>query len=215
MKKELYFCSDNIKAVSENILKKAKISSIVRPYSFFPEQSALIVLDMQEYFLNHNSHAFIPSSSAIIENINLIVKLFEEKKLPVIYTKHIDSESSGMMSKWWNGNISAEDEMSKISPQIICSNEKVITKKQYDAFYNTALEELLIQKSIKQLVITGVATNLCCENTARSAFIRGFEVMFPIDTTATYSFDFHLSSIINLSHGYSNIMLLEELSGKF
>lgn len=215
MKKELYFCSDNINAISKNILKRAKISSTVRPYSFIPEQSALIVLDMQEYFLNQNSHAFIPSSSAVIENINSIVKLYERKKLPVIYTKHIDSESSGMMSKWWNGTIKADDEMSKISPQIICSNEKVITKNQYDAFYNTALEELLIQKSVKQLVITGVATHLCCENTARSAFVRGFEVMFPIDTTATYSFDFHLSSIINLSHGYSNIMLLEELLGKF
>jgi isochorismate hydrolase len=79
LKKELYFSSNNIKAVSENILKRVKIYSTVRPYSFFPQQSALIVLDMQEYFLNPFSHAFIPSSSAIIENINLIIKLFEEK----------------------------------------------------------------------------------------------------------------------------------------
>jgi bifunctional isochorismate lyase/aryl carrier protein len=119
------------------------------------------------------------------------------------------------MSRWWNGIIRADDEMSKISSQIICDNEIVIYKNQYDAFYDTSLEKLLIQKSVKQLVITGVLTHLCCENTARSAFVRGFEVMFPVDTTATYNFDFHLSSILNLSHGYSNVMLLEELLSKF
>jgi len=76
-----------------------------------------------------------------------------------------------------------------------------VAKAQYDAFYETALENILRSSGSEQVVVTGVMTHLCVEATARSAFVRGFAVFVPADGTATYNRDFHAASLLNLSHG--------------
>ena len=52
---------------------------------------------------------------------------------------------------------------------------------------------------MRQLVVTGVLTHMCCETTARSAFCRGFEVYLAVDAMATTSEDRHLGSLVGLS----------------
>lgn len=54
-------------------------------------------------------------------------------------------------------------------------------------------------------------THLCCETTARSAFIRGFDVFFTIDGTATYNEDFHFGTLYNLAHGFAVPLLIDEI----
>jgi isochorismate hydrolase len=53
--------------------------------------------------------------------------------------------------------------------------------------------------------------HLCCETTARSAFVRGFEVFFVVDATATYNRQFHQSTLINLAHGFAIPVLTQEV----
>ena len=60
-------------------------------------------------------------------------------------------------------------------------------------------------------VISGVMTHLCCETTARAAFMRGFEVFFTVDGTATYNEALHRSSLLTLSHGFAIPVLIDEL----
>ena len=55
-------------------------------------------------------------------------------------------------------------------------------------------------------------THLCCESTARSAVVRGFEVFFLIDGTATYNQQFHFGSLYNLAHGVATQVLAQEIS---
>ena len=43
------------------------------------------------------------------------------------------------------------------------------------------------------------------------AFVRGFDVTFPFDGTATYDRDHHLASLLNLSHGFASIISMEAL----
>jgi bifunctional isochorismate lyase / aryl carrier protein len=54
-------------------------------------------------------------------------------------------------------------------------------------------------------------THLCCETTARSAFMRGFEVFFTMDGTATYNEQLHRASLLTLSHGFALPVLMDEL----
>jgi isochorismate hydrolase len=58
-------------------------------------------------------------------------------------------------------------------------------------------------------------THLCCETTARSAFVQGYNVFFPIDGTATYNEEFHFATLTNLAHGFANIVLIENLLHTF
>jgi isochorismate hydrolase len=115
------------------------------------------------------------------------------------------------MSRWWKDLITIEDPLSSIIADFDFSNRYVLRKSQYDAFFQTDLEDNLNRKGISQLVVTGVMTHLCCETTARSAFVRGFEVFFIIDGTATYNKDHHLATLLNLAHGFATPVMAAEI----
>jgi isochorismate hydrolase len=183
---------------------------------FLPEASALLILDMQNYFLDEGSHAFVPSAIPIITRIRRLADLYSDRGLPVISTRHLNSETdAGMMGTWWQDLIFEKDVRSEIVTELNMPCAHIIRKSQYDAFYKTDLEKLMHLKNVRQVVVTGVMTHLCCETTARSAFIRGFEVFFPVDGTATINQDFHWSTLLNLSHGFARIVLAEKLVRRF
>jgi isochorismate hydrolase len=214
--KEKYFSLETIDEKTKELLRKTKTYLSDKKQEFHPEKSALIILDMQKYFCENTSHAFIPSAEAIIPKIKQLIEYYNSYNLPVIFTRHINtSKNAVMMNKWWKelileNNISSEIiENFNLAPS--AQNQYLLKKTQYDAFYNTDLENILKQNNISQVVITGVMTHLCCETTARSAFVRGFEVFTPINATATYNEDFHLSSMLNLGHGFACLTTAEEL----
>jgi len=201
--KEEYFQTATIDKVAFEIDRK--ISNIYRRHPKFPFQmktAALLVLDMQRYFTDPQSHAFVPSSSAIIDNINSLIRFFSYKKRPIFFSRHVDSLQSSLMNNWWGGTIKQEDELSKLSPAINSSLGQIIEKTTYDFFYETPLDQMLKKKDVQTVVITGVMTHLCCDTTARSAFVKNYQVFFPIDATATYNLNYHMASFFVLSHGF-------------
>jgi len=93
---------------------------------------------------------------------------------------------------------------SEIHPDIYPkSNEKVIFKHRYSAFYNTDLETVLRCQQVEDIVITGIMTNMCCESTARDAYYRDYRVFFPADGTGSITEEMHLASLLNLAFGFS------------
>ena len=180
IKKETYFDSDNIKVQSDRLLEGVRKKTGIHSLELRPDRAALLVLDMQAYFLESASHAFVPSAPAIIPNILQLQQLFLNNNSPVIQTRHLNSDANaGMMKTWWKDLIDPESPLSKIIEELRDPRIKQIEKTQYDAFYRSDLEAYIRDQGVNQLVITGVMTHLCCETTARSAFIRGFEVFFP------------------------------------
>ncbi|MCP4700216.1 MAG: isochorismatase family protein, partial [Gammaproteobacteria bacterium] len=178
---------------------------------FQPGKAALLVLDMQEYFLRQDSHAFVPSVPAIVPGINKLITAFTRAGRPVIFTRHINApEDAGMMAKWWRDLIDPQAACSHLGKAVYVTNSTTIKKPQYDAFLQTPLEKMLHQHKVEQVIITGVMTHLCCESTARSAFMRGFEVFFTVDGTATYNEELHHASLLTLSHGFALPVLSEE-----
>ncbi|MDL1957319.1 MAG: isochorismatase family protein [Candidatus Desulfofervidus auxilii] len=210
--KEEYYNFENID------LQASKFLKIVEPYrkkhkfELNKTQIALLVLDMQKFFLNENSHAYIPSSKAIIPKIKKLQEFFLNHNLTVIQTRHLNTiKDAGQMVRWWNDLITIDNPLSIIIDELVDNRIEIIHKTQYDAFFNTNLEEILKNKGVKQILITGVMAHLCCETTARSAFMRNFEVFFVIDGTATYNRNFHLATLLNLSHGFAIPILTQEI----
>ena len=213
MQKESYFTFDNLNEKARELL--ASVESLRqrhRDIVFKPDRAALLVLDMQEYFLQGGSHAFIPSAPAIISGIGKLVAAFSNAGYPVFTTRHINTpEDAGMMAKWWRDLINPQIAYSHYINTIKNQKSITINKPQYDAFLHTQLESQLHQQQIEQVVICGVMTHLCCETTARSAFMRGFEVFFTVDGTATYNEELHRASLLTLSHGFAVPVLIGEL----
>ena len=200
----------NIQAKTEAMLafQKAKPRS---PH-MVPDKSALLVLDMQKYFLEPESHAYIPSAHAILPNMKNLIAAFTKNHWPVIFTRHVNTpQDAGTMARWWHDLIRLDNPISEITPKLDTRNHTVLQKSQYDAFYQTDLDTLLKQKDIQQVLITGVMTHLCCETTARSAFMRSFDVFFIVDGTATYNEAFHRASLLNLAHGFATLSSTNQL----
>lgn len=213
MKRASYFTPETIQQKSRAMLDDlAPFRSRHADILFRPECAALLVLDMQEYFLRTDSHAFIPSAPAILPNLQLLITNCHAINRPVIFTRHVNTdEDAGMLSRWWRDILRADSPDSAISPSLDTSKGLIIQKTQYDAFYNTSLEETLRGRGVEQVVVTGVMTHLCCETSARSAFVRGFEVFFCVDGTAAYSEEAHRSALLNLSHGFAVPIACQEL----
>jgi isochorismate hydrolase len=210
--KSAYFTDHSIAQVSADLAQRAAEIRPRRVETFAFHRAALLVLDMQRYFLDESSHAFIPSAAPIVPNIQILIETFRAENRPVVYTRHLNTpEDAGRMATWWRDVIRREDPLSEIDPRFDAKNNPVIEKPQYDAFRQTGLDALLWEKDVEQVVITGVMTHLCCETTARSAFMRGNEVFFVIDGTATYDLDYHWASLRNLAHGFAVPVLTEEL----
>jgi len=180
---------------------------------FTPGATALLVVDMQGYFLEPESHAYLPSAEKIVPGLASLSMVFREAGLPVFFTRHLNTdENAGALGLWWNDLIRTESPLSEITPALDTSLGTVIEKSQYDAFHGTGLEELLRGRGVTRVVVTGVATHLCCETTARSAFVRAFEVTFPVDGTATYDEEHHLATLLNLTHGFATAVFVEDLA---
>lgn len=171
--------------------------------------AALLVIDMQRYFTHADSHAFVPSADVAIQNINRLVECFNTEL--VVYTRHIDAENS-IMLKWWESGLFKDNPLSEIDARIKLRG-KVVSKHTYSAFYKTKLETLLKKNHIERVYITGLLTNLCCETTARDAFVHGYEVFLIADATATYNEQLHFATLLNLSHGFARVVSTKEVLG--
>jgi len=218
LNKEYYFTEENIEKITDDFLNKInRIRHRHKDIVFDMEKSALIIIDMQNYFLSENSTAKVPSAESIIPNINRLIKFFRSNDRPIFFTRHIDAsqpEGKNQMEKWWKASVNKSDPLSEISDKLDYSSNEVIIKNSYDSFKNTTLKERVKEKKVEQLVITGVMTHLCCDTTARSAFIEGFSVFMPFDGTATRNLDFHVSTFVTLSHGFVIPTCTSELIGK-
>jgi isochorismate hydrolase len=202
--KKGYFNEENVDRVCRKMLSANK-NLFRQKFKLDIKKSALLVVDMQNYFLNPKSHAYVPGSEVIIKGINKLISVYAKHSRPIFFTRHINTKANqALMGKWWS-DVIVKGKMSELSSKVDHAKGKVILKGQYDAFYKTNLQSRLKRKGITQIVICGVITHLCCETTARSAFMRGFLPFFPVDTTATYDIDFHVGSITNLAHGFSVI----------
>ncbi len=181
---------------------------------FIPDESALLVIDMQSYFLDETSHAHLPMADGIVGNVRDLIDEYHRLELPVIFTRHalLRSDSPGMMASWWGDTLYADDDMSKVSPDLrVESGDAIVRKTRYDAFHGTELEGILRSRGVRSVLITGVMTHLCCETTARTAFVRDFKVFVAMDGTASDTEDLHISSLKTLTDGFAIPLTTKEV----
>jgi len=185
-----------------------------RKIVFKSQTSALIVIDMQQYFCNPSSHAYFKDSTTIIPNIHQLITIYRQQSLPVIFTRYalLRTELPGAMGRWWNDVLYDDNDMSNIIDALHpLPHERVIRKTQYSAFFETDLDQMLKKLQVTNILITGVLTHLCCETTARDAFMRNYDVFFAIDATASDKQDLHDASLRTLSDGFTTLVTTNEV----
>ncbi|OGP74222.1 MAG: hypothetical protein A2V86_13915 [Deltaproteobacteria bacterium RBG_16_49_23] len=173
-----------------------------------PGRACLLVIDMQNYFKK--------ITPPVLGNILKVIRSCHQKEIPIIFTRHGHKDSAqeegGELKEWWGQVILQGSEDWKFIPEIpIDSKDTILPKKHYSAFLETDLTRILQSKKVRDVIISGVMTNLCCETTARDAFMRGYRIFFLIDGTATGKSDHHLSTLKNLGFGFAYLLTTDEL----
>ncbi len=206
--KERYLTPGDIEENARRLIPEAA----VRGPAFDISRAALLILDMQSFFLDKKSHAVVPDAHAIVKGLAGLAGRFRAAGRPVITTRHSNTaDNAGMIKIWWNDILEPGSSDVALEPTLEELSTAVVDKAQYDAFYRTELEDILRAAGTEQVVVTGVMTHLCVETTARSAFVRGFAVFVPADGTATYNREYHAASLLNLSHGVAAVITCSSL----
>jgi ureidoacrylate peracid hydrolase len=102
----------------------------------------------------------------------------------------------------WNGDFY------EIKP---LADEPIVTKHRYGAFESTDLDLVLRSQGIRTVIMTGVATNVCVETTARQAFLRDYYVVFTRDCTATYDQAAHEATLRNIEDFFGQVVSADEI----
>lgn len=183
-----------------------------------PAACALLVVDMQRFFLEETSPTYTCGGAAILPGVRRLLDVFRRASRPVIFTRHVHHPGNldaGIMGWWWKGMCLEGSPESEIHPDLApLPGEKEVFKHRYSAFYNTDLETVLRCMKVEDLVVAGVMTNLCCESTARDAYFRDYRVFFPADGTGTVSEEMHLASLLNLAYGFARVTTCRDIVGQ-
>jgi biuret amidohydrolase len=156
------------------------------------ERTALVNVDMQNCFVEEPPFA-APDGLNILPRINRLADVCRRNGVLVIHTLHVvrpDGSNSGVMGEIIpavrEGVINKGNPLAELHPGIVVErNDVILEKPRYGAFHGTDLELILRSRDVDTVIITGIATNVCCETTAREASVRDFRVFFLSDATAT------------------------------
>jgi biuret amidohydrolase len=161
-------------------------------FAVIPERTALLNIDMQNCFVEGSPIA-APDGLVILPRINRLAKACRDAGILVIHASVVlrpDGSNTGVLAQFSppvrEGILNKGTHSAALHNGLeIDPRDILIDKPRFGAFYGTDLELILRTRGIDTLIISGVATNVCCETTAREAAVRDFHVFFLSDGTAT------------------------------
>ena len=136
---------------------------------------ALLIIDMQKGSFTPQTPRF--DTIGVVKRINELAALFRSLNFPVIYIQH-DGTSTGEFEK-------NTTEWENLDELVIMPTDVLIDKYANDAFYRSHLESKLSDLNVKELYITGCATDFCVESTIQSALIKDYNVTVVSDGHTT------------------------------
>lgn len=161
-----------------------------------PQRCALLVHDMQEYFLAAYEHDASPFN--IVEsNIRKLIQAADEVHIPVFFSAQPPQQSTdrrGLLVDFWGEGLQTDHDaaiISSLSPDPDNPRHHVLTKWRYSAFARTDLRETLAFTNRDQLLIYGVYGHMGCKVTAVDAFMNDIQPFLINDALADFSVEEH------------------------
>ena len=183
-------------------------------WAFEPARAALLIHDMQEYFLN-----FWGDDSEMMEtvvaNIAALRDFCKKNGIPVYYTaqpKEQSGEDRALLNDMWGPGLTRSPEQQRVIAALAPDEaDTVLVKWRYSAFHRSPLEQMLKESGRNQLIITGVYAHIGCMTTATDAFMRDIKPFFVADALADFSRDEHLMSLKYVAGRSGRVVMTDEL----
>lgn len=163
-----------------------------------PKRSALLVHDMQRYFLARFDEGGQPATD-LVHNTARVIEAARKLGVPIVYTAQPGSmtpEQRGLLSDFWGPGMSVSPEHRAIEGDLAPGPEDlVIDKWRYSAFVRSPLREYLETKNRTQLVLCGIYAHVGVLATALDSYTQDIETFVLADATADFDRSQHLKAL--------------------
>lgn len=168
------------------------------PWSPDPRRAALLVHDMQRYFLRPYPRGGAPLDG-VLDNTARLVRLCRAQGVPVVYTAKpggMDPRRRGLERDFWGPGMGDAREQTAIAEELRPEEGDILlTKSRYSAFAGTGLAERLGEAGRDQILVTGVYAHIGCLLSAADAFMRDIQPFLVADAVADFSADDHMYAV--------------------
>ena len=131
--------------------------------------TALLVIDVQNGVVAGSTNR-----DGVIANINTLLGQARGHDVPVIWVQHTSDDLPVGSEEW------------QYVPELVRDDAEPLVQKTYgDSFEATDLEELLTERGVGRLIVTGAQTDACIRSTLHGAFTRGYDVTLVGDAHTT------------------------------
>jgi ureidoacrylate peracid hydrolase len=194
---------------------------------FDPARTALLVVDMQNAFMKPGvAHNLCAAAVDIVPNINRLARAMREAGGSVVWVISTFGERS--LENWpvlhemagperTGPRIAALAEGS-IGHQlwrdiVVAQGDLTVVKTKYSAFIqgSSPIAQVLRDRGIDTILVTGTVTNVCCETTARDAMMLNFRSVMVTDANAAMTDADHNSSLIAFYLAFGDILSTDQI----
>jgi isochorismate hydrolase len=184
-------------------------------------RSALLVHDMQRYFLERFDSDSQPASD-LVKNVEQLVTVARRLGVPVFYTAQPGSmtpEQRGLLKDFWGPGMTVAPEHRRIIDRLAPGpRDQVLDKWRYSAFVKTTLEQQLRASARDQLVVCGIYAHVGVFATALDSYNRDFETFVVSDAIADFDRVQHLATLDHLARTAARVSptatVLDEWEGR-
>jgi len=194
--------------------------------TFDTVKTALVVVDMQNYFMHESQQAACAMGAKIVPNVNRIADTVRKTGGLVVWVQnfapHHSRESWSAMrerftpenqeTRW--GSMQKDAFGFELWPELdVHAEDARVVKRRYSAFIqgSSDIEIVLKDNGIETVLIAGIATNVCCEASARDAMMLNFRTAMVSDACATFSDREHAASLGNFYLNFGDVQLTDEI----
>ncbi|MFB6235443.1 MAG: cysteine hydrolase family protein [Halopenitus sp.] len=149
---------------------------------FDSDNTAVVVVDMQNGFCHPDGSLHAPASEAAIEPVADVVDAARDADVQVVYTRDVHplgqfegNHYYDEFERWGEHVVEDSWEAAIVDELAVRDEDHVVEKHTYDAFHRTELEGWLAARGLDDLVICGTLANVCVLHTAGSAGLRDFK----------------------------------------
>lgn len=147
---------------------------------------ALLVIDLQRWFLEVGPAEKLARVAKLIANTNALIDSFQDRDLPVVRILTIHQADGSTWNQWMKEHstprlIEGTSEAEEHPDVHRRDTDIVVRKTRHSAFIRTELEETLRAHGVDTVVVAGFATNACVGLTTIEAYERDFKIILAGD----------------------------------
>jgi ureidoacrylate peracid hydrolase len=190
-----------------------------------PAKTALVVVDMQNYFMKPGFQGEVPMARAIVANVNRLAAAVRSMGGHVVWIKNATNDTRVSWSVF-NDRLLTPEKRDRRQETMDIAHEghalwaeldakpedAQIVKKRFSAFIqgSSDIEAHLRGRGINNLLIGGTATQVCCESSARDAMMLNFDVTMVPDALATYTDEEHGATLRTFYSIFGDVQTIDE-----